>query len=234
LRAKIWRAAAFTPTTSGFSCERKHRTDDLVFHGHEFIPAFLSTSKEAREEGSKYYQICTLYTLVWHPELRTQVVRYRKAYFNLQVHEFTASTGLIMDLELYSKSFDVRPQDMKKNKILTLTTSGTEPDRYRNVHIPVDWRDFFNTYFPDLKVLSILVEEWVVSDGVQQGVAQDLWRAELHDKYRKHWEEVLKEVKSKPKLRILFKDEYDADTAPAPAEFTPGAGGYFSRIEPPE
>jgi hypothetical protein len=172
--------------------------------------------------------------LVWHPELSTEVVRYRKAYFNLQVHEFTASTELIVDLELYSKSFDVRPQDMKKGKLLTLRTSGIEPDRYQNVHIPVDWRNFFNTFFPDLKVLSILVEEWVVGDGVQQGVAQDLWRAELHDKYRKNWEEVLKEVKSKPKLRILFKEEYDADTAPAPADFTPGAGGYFSRIETPE
>lgn len=220
------------PTTSGFSC-REHRTDDLSLHGHEFAPAFLCTSKEAREEGSKHYQICTLYTLVWHPELRREVVYQRKAYFNLQVHEFTASTELIVDLELYSKSFDVRAQDMKKAEILTLRTSGIEPDRYRNVHIPVDWRDFFNTFFPDLKVLSILVEEWVVGDGVQQGVAQDLWRAELHDKYRKHWEEVLKEVKSKPKLRILFKDEYDADTAPAPAGFTPGACGYFSRIATP-
>jgi hypothetical protein len=78
------------------------------------------------------------------------------------------------------------------------------------------------------------VEEWVVGDSVQQGVAQGLWRVELHDKYRKHYEEVLKDVKSKPELRILFKDEYEADTAPTSADFTPSASRYFSRIETPE
>lgn len=174
--------------------------------------------------------------MVWNPELRRRVGIQRKAYFNFQVHEFTALTELVMDLELYDKLPDVRTQDMKKAEILTLRTSGIEPDQARDVglYTSVDWAYFLNTFFPDLKAFSILVEQWVVGDGVQQGVGQDLWRAELHDKYRKHYEEVLKDVKSKPELRILFKDKYDADTAPASADFTPGAGGYFSRVETPE
>ena len=185
MRGKIWRAVAFIPTTSGFSCERKERTDDLELHGHEFIPAFQSTSKEARNEGSRHYQACTLHAMVWNPELRRQVIIWRKVYFNFQVHEFTAPTELVMDLELYDKLPDVRAQDMKKAEILTLRTCGIEPVRDRDVglYVSADWRHFLNAFFPDLKVLSILVEEWVVGDGVQQGVAQGLWRAELHKKF---------------------------------------------------
>jgi hypothetical protein len=61
--------------------------------------------------------------MVWNPELRRQVGIQRKVYFNLQVHEFTAPTELVMDLELHDKFPDVRVQDMKKAEILTLRIS---------------------------------------------------------------------------------------------------------------
>jgi hypothetical protein len=153
---------------------------------------------------------------------------------NFQVHEFTAVMDLVTDLTLYDQILDMQSGDMRKAEILTIRHSGIEPDRSDRLYLPAEWMDFLNVYFPNLREFRILVEEWGCGDGVNQGVGQDLWRAEYHDKFRKHYEDVLKDVKSKPKLRILFKDEYDSDTPLTSSYFRPRLGGYFSRVETPE
>ena len=221
IQNKIWKVAACTPGVLG-----------LFRQNLEGRPSILFTSREVRREGLRYYKTCIA---KWpHYDAHEDGCFYlpeehqkRTVYVNFEVDQFVTPAPS----SFQPRRCILHPDDLSKIQTLTIDHTGYQPSGLSHYeHSPQGIVDLLS-YLPSLQQLNILVRNWCAQVGVNQGIGQELWREELNDRFRTHFELVLRDAGNKARLEIIFKDWNDSDTAPCSADVAGGRGWrYFDPL----
>jgi hypothetical protein len=227
IQNKIWKVAASTP-----------RVLELFRQNYEVRPSILFTSREVRREGLRYYKTCIAkwphydgphkYGCFYLPEEHQK----RKVCINFEVDQFVVRAPTYFHL----RQCNLHPDDVGKIQTLTIGHTGYQPSHQSSlslISVQSPQRGVVDllSHLPGLQQLNILVRKWCAPIGVNQGIGQELWREELEDRFRTHFELVLRDAGNKARLEIIFKDWNDSDTAPCSADVAEACGWrYFSPL----
>jgi hypothetical protein len=222
IRNKIWKFAASQPEASDISpCMRDGQPNFWTSH---YPPAILSTSKEARREGLRFYDACTIQIRDWERLGLIRTLHSKVHYINFDRHV------IIKHLDHGRFNIDrdsaYKAEDLAKIQEITIKHTGYQPQGF---HLPTPDLLGLLSYTKSIRTLSFVISNWCAAAGVHQGIAQELYRKEIHDSFEKYLKVVCKDAGVQPQLNICFRDWNDSDAAPCSADPEKGCGKrYFS------